>query len=77
MTWCRERNDGRTRTRMAMIVALARKLLTLWRMVKTGEVLRACASNRMPQAATHSCEQDGGQEFRRCVSESEVAGAVT
>jgi transposase len=38
--WYRERTaDGRVRTRMAMIVALARKLLiALWRMVKTGEV---------------------------------------
>jgi transposase len=38
--WYRERTaDGRTRTRMAMIVALARKLLiALWRMVKTGEL---------------------------------------
>jgi transposase len=38
--WYRERTaDGRTRTRMAMIVALARKLLiALWRMAKTGEL---------------------------------------
>jgi transposase len=38
--WYRERTaDGRGRTRMALIVALARKLLiALWRMVKTGEV---------------------------------------
>jgi transposase len=38
--WYRDRTaDGRTRTRMAMIVALARKLLiALWRMVKTGEL---------------------------------------
>ena len=38
--WYRERAaDGRGRTRMAMIVALARKLLiALWRMVKTGEI---------------------------------------
>ena len=38
--WYRERTaDGRGRTRMAMIVALARKLLiALWRMVKTGEI---------------------------------------
>jgi transposase len=48
--WYRERtSDGRGRTRMAMIVALARKLLiALWRLVKTGEVpdgvrLRAAA----------------------------------
>ncbi|WP_284200849.1 transposase, partial [Sinorhizobium fredii] len=40
VAWYRERTaDGRTRTRMAMIVALARKLLiALWRMVKTGEL---------------------------------------
>lgn len=38
--WCRQRTaDGRGRTRMAMIVALARKLLiALWRMATTGEV---------------------------------------
>jgi transposase len=38
--WYRERTkDGRGRTRMALIVALARKLLIgLWRMVKTGLV---------------------------------------
>ncbi|WP_448192774.1 IS110 family transposase [Azospirillum sp. sgz301742] len=38
--WYRERTaDGRGRTRMAMIVALARKLLiALWHMVRTGEV---------------------------------------
>lgn len=38
--WYRERTaDGRGRTRMALIVALARKLLiALWRMAKTGEV---------------------------------------
>jgi transposase len=38
--WYRERtSDGRGRTRMAMIVALARKLLiALWRLVRTGEV---------------------------------------
>jgi transposase len=38
--WYRGRTaDGRGRTRMAMIVALARKLLiALWRMVRTGEV---------------------------------------
>lgn len=38
--WFRERTaDGRVRTRMALIVALARKLLiALWRMVRTGEV---------------------------------------
>lgn len=38
--WYRERTaDGRGRTRMAMIVALARKLLiALWRMSRTGEV---------------------------------------
>ena len=38
--WYRERTkDGRGRTRMAMIVALARKLLiALWRMLRTGEV---------------------------------------
>src|SRR3954454_19383183 len=31
--------DGRVRTRIAMIVALARKLLiALWRMVRTGEM---------------------------------------
>src|SRR3954454_935258 len=38
--WYRERTaDGRTRTRMAMVVALARKLLiALWRMVRTGEM---------------------------------------
>lgn len=40
VAWYRGRTaDGRGRTRMAMIVALARKLLiALWRMVKTGEV---------------------------------------
>jgi transposase len=38
--WYRERtSDGRGRTRMAMIVALPRKLLiALWRLVRTGEV---------------------------------------
>lgn len=38
--WCRQRTaDGRGRTRMAMIVALARKLpIALWRMATTGEV---------------------------------------
>lgn len=38
--WYRERTaDGRGRTRMAIIVALARKLLiALWRMARTGEV---------------------------------------
>jgi transposase len=38
--WYRQRTaDGRGRTRMAMIVALARKLLiALWRMATTGEV---------------------------------------
>jgi len=38
--WYRERTaDGRRRTRMALIVALARKLLiALWRMVRTGEM---------------------------------------
>jgi transposase len=49
--WYRQRTaDGRGRTRMAMVVALARKLLVaLWKMTRTGEVpegvhLRAEAS---------------------------------
>jgi len=38
--WFRQRTaDGRVRTKMAMVVALARKLLVaLWRMARTGEV---------------------------------------
>lgn len=51
--WYRERTaDGRGRTRMALIVALARKLLiALWRMVKTGEVPQGALVRPDPAAA--------------------------
>ena len=50
--WYRERTaDGRGRTRMALIVALARKLLiALWRMVKTGEVPQGAVVRSDPAA---------------------------
>lgn len=50
--WHRERTaDGRGRTRMALIVALARKLLiALWRMVKTGEVPKGALVRPDPAA---------------------------
>lgn len=50
--WYRERTaDGRGRTRMALIVALARKLLiALWRMVKTGEVPKGAVVRPDPAA---------------------------
>ncbi|NYZ14416.1 IS110 family transposase [Azospirillum sp. RWY-5-1] len=51
--WFRERTaDGRGRTRMVLIVALARKLLiALWRMVKTGEVPQGTLVRPDPAAA--------------------------
>lgn len=59
-----------------MIVALARKLLiALWRMVKTGELRRACVSDRRPRQLPHSREQDRRRIPSGPVTESEVAGA--
>jgi transposase len=51
--WFRQRTaDGRVRTKMAMVVALARKLLVaLWRMAHTGEVPEGVRLRETPPVA--------------------------